>query len=163
MNGLGHVPDLAFAVCPALIIETRGPLGLRYRWLGEWSQLDAFPVEEVVDAAGSGDWCSAVLIHWLGNGGAERFVDLASETVEQVLQECQATAAVNCGFHGARGAMQALELGKLNQRLEAMVSGALAVRADWIEAPRTRGPLLHYCEQCDAEVCGLSWAVRDVG
>ena len=39
---LGHLPDLPYAASPALIVETRGEAGLRYRWEGRWSQLDAF-------------------------------------------------------------------------------------------------------------------------
>ena len=50
---MGHLPDLSYAASPALIVETRGEAGLRYRWEGRWSQLDAFPVENLVDAAGS--------------------------------------------------------------------------------------------------------------
>ena len=160
---LGHVPDLAYAAGPALVVETRGASGLRYRWSGEWSQLEAFAVDEVVDAAGSGDWCSAVFIHSLGRGGAECFTDWADEVVAGVLQECQAAAAVNCGFRGARGAMQALGLGELKGRLEALELGTPMVHADRKEAPRVAGPSMHYCEQCDAEVVGLAWLMRDAG
>ena len=160
---LGHVPDLPFATSPALIVETRGASGLRYRWSGEWSQLDAFRVEDVVDAAGCGDWCSAMFIHSLGRGGARNFLGLAGETVERVLRECQAAAAINCGFRGARGAMQVLGIDELNEKLQALVLGTTSRRIDAKEAPKVVGPSLHYCEQCDVEVSGLGWAAQNVG
>lgn len=160
---LGHVPDLPFATSPALIVVTLGALGLRYRWSGKWSQLDAFQVEDVVDAAGCGDWCSAMLIHWLGRSGARDFLDSAGETIKRVLQECQTAAAVNCGFHGARGAMQALSFEELNEKLAAQVQGTTGRRTKEKEEPKPVGRSLHYCEQCDAAVSSLEWTVQKAG
>lgn len=154
---LGHLPDLSYAASPALVVETCGALGLRYRWSGKWSELGAFPVEDVVDAAGSGDWCSAMLIHWLGRRGAAGFLDSARVVVERVLQQGQAAAAVNCGFRGARGAMLALGIARLNEKLESLTVDHPNGRADAPEPPKRVGPALQYCEQCDMEVSVLSW------
>ena len=150
---LGHLPDLPYPASPALIVETRGEAGLRYRWEGRWSQLDAFPVEDIIDAAGSGDWCTATLIHRLGRIGAEPFTRSTDSAIEAALQDGQAAAAVNCGFHGARGAMQALTLGELNERLstlgEETPKNSSSKCAD---GPKLFGSPLHYCDLCDTQV-----------
>ena len=77
-------------------------------------------MEDIVDAAGSGDWCTATLIHRMGRTGAEPFTRSTGSAIEAALQDGQAAAAVNCGFRGARGAMQALTLGELNERLSTL-------------------------------------------
>lgn len=161
---LGHVPDLPFAVAPALIVETCAASGLRYRWAGRWSELDAFAVENVVDAAGSGDWCSATLIHRLGRKGAEAFLRSTDTTVAAALQDGQAAAAVNCGFRGARGAMQVLALPELNDRL-LMLDQDVSVAScpEREDRPKAFGPPLQYCDQCDTEVSGVVWAAKKTG
>lgn len=157
---LGHVPDLPLAALPELIVETQGESGLRYRWAGQWSQSDAFAVEEVVDAAGSGDWCTAVLIHEMGRTGAKSFLCSTRGEVAGVLELGQATAAINCGFCSARGAMQALTLHELNERLSTLgQDDCWPDRAGIQEGPDLSGPLLHYCEQCDEHVRGETWAL----
>ncbi len=161
---LGHLPDLPFAAAPALVVETQAAAGLRYRWLGRWWQFDAVPIADVVDAAGSGDWCTAVLIHRLGRNGATAMLAARHETIGKTLREAQAVAAVNCGFVGARGAMQALALGDFNETLGTLGRGASGTCARRDEdAPKTAGPSLNYCEQCDAEVVGVALAGRRAG
>ena len=162
---LGHLPDLPYAASPVLIVETRGAEGLRYRWEGRWSQLDAFPVEDIVDAAGSGDWCTATLIHRMGRTGAEPFSRATSSGIETALQDGQAAAAVNCGFLGARGVMQTLTLDQLNERLSTLGRGApkkkkILKRRD---CPTLSGSALHYCDQCDTQVREGSWTVKKTG
>ena len=161
---LGHLPDLPYTVSPALIVETRGDAGLRYRWKGRWSQLDAFPAEDIVDAAGSGDWCTATLIHRIGRSGAEPFTRSTGSAIEAALQDGQAAAAVNCGFLGARGAMQALTLGELNERLLTLdhdtprKSGPKCA-----DGPKLSGSPLHYCDQCATQVREASCTVKQTG
>ena len=105
---LGHVPDLAKLTSPRLVIETSGPDGLRVRWRGRWSKLPAFNVPRFIDAAGSGDWCTAGLIHKIAGGGAKSFKNLDKTRIDHSLRFGQALAALNCGFEGARGAMMTL-------------------------------------------------------
>ena len=157
---LGHVPDLPFAAFPELIVETQGQLGLRYRWKNRWSHLDAFAVEYVVDASGSGDWCTAILIHELGRSGANSLLSSTRSRIAEALESGQAAAAVNCGFCSARGAMQALSLSELNDRLATLGHNASRIEHSEIcDTPNLSGPLLHYCEQCDAHVRAGAWAL----
>ena len=161
---MGHLPDLPYAASPALIVETRGEAGLRYRWKDHWSQLDAFPVENIVDAAGSGDWCTAMLIHRMGRMGAKPFTRSMGPAIEAALQDGQAAAAVNCSFRGARGAMQALTLDQLNDRLS--ILGQDTPKKGFSKCangPKLSGSPLHYCDQCDTRVWEGSWVVRKAG
>ena len=161
---LGHLPDLPYTASPALIVETRGDMGLRFRWKGCWSQLGAFPVKNVVDAAGSGDWCTATLIHRLGSAGAQSFILSTYPVIEAALQDGQAAAAVNCGFLGARGAMQAISLNEMNQRL--LTVGRDPTRGNsttCVGAPQLSNSPLHYCDQCDTQVREASWTVQTTG
>ena len=161
---LGHLPDLPYAKSPPLIVETRGEVGLRYRWQGRWSQLDAFPVKDNLDAAGSGDWCTAALIHRMGPHGAEAFARSTDSVIKAALQDGQATAAVNCGFLGARGAMQALTLDELNKK-RSLLGQDTPRRSSTKSAdgPRLIDSLLHYCDLCDTQVRELSWTVKKTG
>ena len=62
---------------------------------------------------------------WVASFGEAKcpgFDRQAKRAVEAALQNGQAAAAVNCGFLGARGAMQALTLGKRNERLSTLVA-----------------------------------------
>lgn len=104
---LGHVEDLADARQPALIVRTRGAEGLESRWRGRWSQQCAFKAPEVIDAAGSGDWCSAGLIHVIGQAGAVMLPNLQKVEIERGLRLGQGLAALNCAHEGARGLMYA--------------------------------------------------------
>ena len=157
---LGYVPDLTLAASPKLIVETQGESGLRYRWADQWSHVEAFAVEEVVDAAGSGDWCSAILIHELGRSGARSFLNSTRRKIAKALELGQATAAVNCGFLSARGAMQALTVIELNEKLLTLRHRYSGTNHSAIcNGPELSGPFLHYCEQCDSQVRGGVWTV----
>ena len=96
---------------PLLEIETLGASGLRYRSRlkgrkgNEWRNVSSFPVATLRDAAGAGDWCSAGIIHKLGQRGLKGLTHASSVDVEHALQYGQALAAWNCGFEGARGGM----------------------------------------------------------
>lgn len=118
---LGHVPDLAKVASPRLVIETSGPDGLRVRWRGRWSKLPAYNVPRFIDAAGSGDWCTAGFIHKIAEGGAKSFKALDKARIDHSLRFGQALAALNCGFEGARGAMMTLTQTQMNKALSAML------------------------------------------
>ena len=147
---LGHVPDLAVAPSPKLIVETQGDAGLRFRWRNQWTKLDAFKVDELVDAAGSGDWCTAALIHQIGSRSAEGLKDLRKSQVVAALRRGQALAAINCHYFGARGVMLVMTLHQLNTRLR-----NLAVQADGRPPENETAAVAgvkppEYCRQCDS-------------
>ncbi|WP_299211212.1 carbohydrate kinase family protein [uncultured Tateyamaria sp.] len=114
---LGHLPDLAKVSGPKIVIETHGAEGLRVRWRSRWSTLPAIRAIHLVDAAGSGDWCTAGIIHAIGEGGSKALESLDKGRLDYGLRLGQALAAINCGFEGARGAMDALDIKRLNTML----------------------------------------------
>ncbi len=98
-----------------LEIETLGDEGLRFRSslpsarTNGWKRLKPFDVVEVRDAAGAGDWCTAGVLHTLGQRGVVGLQRVRLPRVEEALRFGQALAAWNCGFAGARGGMYAVE------------------------------------------------------
>ncbi len=93
-----------------LEIETNGAEGLRYRIRRScgsrpWRTMPAFSVDQLRDAAGSGDWCSAGLLHLLAQSGRKGFEEAGSDHIEDALRFGQALAAFNCQYEGPRGAM----------------------------------------------------------
>jgi sugar/nucleoside kinase (ribokinase family) len=114
---LGHLPDLAKISGPNIIIETHGIDGLKVKWRSRWSTLPAIVANRVVDEAGSGDWCTAALIHTIGEGGSQALESLNKDRLDYGLRLGQALAAINCGFEGARGAMDQLGFDRLNAML----------------------------------------------
>lgn len=99
-----------FPVCEReLEIMTMGDEGLVYRFRNQrnWTAIPAYNISGLVDAAGSGDWCTAGIIYSLlgqiTNGPFE------TGKVEMALKFGQALAALNCCFLGARGVMYAMK------------------------------------------------------
>ena len=91
-------------------IETLGANGLLYRSFrnktDEWRFMPALNIENAMDNAGAGDWCSAGIIHAL----YENFEDpiLPGVTINKLQQAIvfgQFLSALNCNFFGARGLM----------------------------------------------------------
>ena len=98
-----------------LEIQTMGKDGLQYRaqilQQGTWKKMNAFPAFNLVDAAGSGDWLSAGLIHILFQNKS-KFTP-TKKKLEFALRFGQALASLNCNFIGARGLMYNLPKSKL--------------------------------------------------
>jgi sugar/nucleoside kinase (ribokinase family) len=96
---------------PLIEIETLGREGLRYRCrldnhkTREWQTLAAYPISNLKDAAGSGDWCTAGLLHCIGQRGLAGLKGLTDTKLRAALRLGQAMATWNCGFEGARGGM----------------------------------------------------------
>jgi len=94
-----------------LEIETLGEDGLQYRYqpsagdAQNGRHLPALPVPHIADAVGSGDWCSATLIHRLGKETLQTLQTISQEALETAIASGQAAAAWNCQFIGARGSM----------------------------------------------------------
>jgi fructokinase len=98
-----------------LEIQTLGAEGLRYKFGGKegeslrWKKMSAFQVLKIVDSAGAGDWCTAGIIHMIGQDGVKGFLDKSVREVEEALRFGQMLAALKCGYEGARGLMYNLE------------------------------------------------------
>lgn len=98
-----------------LEIQTMGENGLQYKakFLKHrtWKKLSAIPTHNLVDAAGSGDWLTAGLIHTLRS---YRSLDrLTEENLVHALDFGQTLASLNCNYEGARGMMYNLSKEKL--------------------------------------------------
>jgi fructokinase len=108
MHGLR---DLKLPAKPLLEIETLGHKGLRYHCrvgsckTNGWRRLDSYKITQVEDTAGAGDWCTAGVIHRLGQEGLVKFQKTTPTELQDALHFGQALAAWNCGFEGARGGM----------------------------------------------------------
>ena len=124
---LGNVPDLAVTQAPKLIVETQGQQGLRFRWRKRWTHLDAVSTENPVDAAGSGDWCTAALIHMIGQQGSKGLEQLRKASLVVALRTGQTLAAINCQYIGARGAMMVMNIRQLNGHLFQLSDKALTL------------------------------------
>ena len=90
-----------------LEIETKGSKGLAYRLnSNNWIDIGPKIINDVVDTAGAGDWCSAGIIKTISSNGPLK--DQTKEQIEEALHIGQSFGAVNCLFDGARGAMYQL-------------------------------------------------------
>jgi fructokinase len=124
-----RVPDLANQPLdgPLLVIETLGADGLRYQdrrtSASEWQHLPAVPVPVVRDAGGSGDWCTAGLMHHLGRGGLAGFCAASADDLRTSLRFGQALAAWNCAFEGARGGMYVVDRERFRRDVAALLAG----------------------------------------
>lgn len=112
-----------------LEIETLGAEGLRYRSRlpkcpsKGWTSLPAFPVAELKDDAGSGDWCTAGLLNDLARGGLTSLKKASPEAFRHAFRYGQALAAWNCGFEGARGGMYDVDLPTFHRQVEQILAG----------------------------------------
>lgn len=122
------------AVCPLLEIETLGEEGVRYRSKlpscasNGWEQLNAYALDHVKDTAGAGDWCTAGIIHRLGQQGLQGFRQVTAPQVLDALCFGQALAAWICGFEGARGGMYSVNKEVFRSDIEQIMSGNAAKR-----------------------------------
>ena len=120
---LGHISEIRDLSGPDLLVQTFGPRGLEFRLGWKWFQLDAFEAPYFLDAAGSGDWCTALLLSELGNQGSLNPGSWTAKLIAGALRKGQAAAALNCGFEGARGAMQVAEKGAFMLAISDLMDG----------------------------------------
>lgn len=94
-----------------LEIQTLGEKGIRYRQssvksgVKKWSVIDAYEIDNFIDSTGSGDWCTAGIIHQLGRSNLSGLKKFSKTQINMALNYGQAYAALNCNFEGARGLM----------------------------------------------------------
>lgn len=110
-----NLEEKGFSVNVPLEIETIGKDGLKFRsnlkssFFRNWELLDTYDVNNLKDAAGAGDWCSAGIIYELCRDGLINFLITPYEKLYQGIRFGQALGAWNCGFEGARGGMYETE------------------------------------------------------
>ncbi|MFO0880568.1 MAG: PfkB family carbohydrate kinase [Gemmataceae bacterium] len=136
---------------PWLIIETLGEEGLRYQvrrqGAREWVQLPAIRVPVVRDAGGSGDWCSAGLLHGVGQQGAAGLADASEEQLHKSLRFGQALAAWNCAFVGARGGVYHASAERWHADVRALLRGE-TFDPGVTAGPGTQGAAGAFCPHC---------------
>lgn len=106
-------------------IQTLGEKGLQYRRNGirKWSEIKGYVIDNVIDTAGAGDWCTAGIISTLfsQNNSLET---INESQIEKALKFGQIFSAINCTFEGARGLMYNMGYDELISSVEsAMTSG----------------------------------------
>ena len=79
--------------------------------------MKAFQILNVIDTAGSGDWCSAGIIHFLKKENISTINQLDENKLKKGLRFGQALAGLNCQFYGARGNMYSLSKEKFQQAI----------------------------------------------
>lgn len=119
-----RIPDYheLFPVCQReLEIMTMGSEGLAYRlkYQSTWVHMPSFNIAHLVDAAGSGDWCTAGIICSLFSNADN---DFNTSDIEISLTIGQALGALNCCFMGARGIMYSMNKESLLKQLGNIVS-----------------------------------------
>jgi sugar/nucleoside kinase (ribokinase family) len=126
---MGYLSEVESTVGTLLEIETLGEEGLRYRSKlpscesKDWERLDAYTVDHVKDAAGAGDWCTAGIIHELGQKGLQGLKQVTPAQLLDAFCFGQALAAWNCGFEGARGGMYSVSKKSFHCDLDQIMCG----------------------------------------
>ena len=90
-----------------LEIRTLGINGLQFRRIGmkSWHEVPSYSIENVVDSAGAGDWCTAGIINVLCNGESINIFEYTDLDFIRALRFGQTLSALNCTYEGARGLM----------------------------------------------------------
>jgi fructokinase len=129
---LRELPDTRVRESVCLQIETLGPEGLRFRSRipgcrsKRWQRIDAFTVDNLNDAGGSGDWCTAGIIARLGQHGFAGFRQTDGDRLYEALRFGHALAAWNCGFEGARAGMYSTDKEVFQRQVKAILSGTIS-------------------------------------
>ena len=151
----GHMPDSARDGPRFLEIETLGAYGLRFRMtaddnqLSDWEYLETYKVDDLKDEAGSGDWCTAGIIHLLGQEGVRSLKKARNEHILKALSFGQALAALNCRFEGARGGMYSLHPTQLKAAVKDIIAGRELKTTAQRKVPEIVEKLLHsICANC---------------
>lgn len=144
----------ALSNCRApLEVVTRGSEGLRYRRMyssgrrTRWKDISAWRVARTVDSAGAGDWCTAVLVHYLATSSPTSIVDRTDAEFDTALTAAQAAAAWNCTFVGARGGMYNATRTVLDSSIKAALTATCASEAASENIARSQS-VHHFCQRC---------------
>ncbi|WP_316740655.1 hypothetical protein [Pedobacter antarcticus] len=121
-------------------IQTIGEKGLKYRRHGQqnWIHVEGYQIENTIDSAGAGDWCSAAFIYSLFPKH-NSVKSINEEDVISALKFGQAFSALNCMFEGARGLMYQFKRNELLEYIEPIMSQ----RGNFIDHPNMRAEQRH--------------------
>lgn len=139
---------------PYITVETSGARGLRYRSRlpgaasRRWVSLSAFPAPIVRDAAGSGDWCSAGVLHILGRSGLAGLLAADEDEIREAFRFGQALAAVNCAHEGALGAMYELHPDAFRAKVLQVMSGETGEAGAPVPEELDYARTPHLCSSC---------------
>jgi len=101
-----------------LWIVTQGNRGAKFKFdHRKWRPVSAFSVQ-TVDAAGSGDWMTAALLHGLPEIRAWN-----GDLIRGAILRAQAVAALNCLVPGARLLASAIDIQGLERRVSQVMAG----------------------------------------
>lgn len=111
-----------------LEVQTLGLKGLRFRHrlnkcTADWEYLAAVKAPQLIDACGSGDWCTAGLLAKIARNGQKGLRSAKIKTIREGLRYGQALAAWNCGFEGARGGMYQVKSNVLDSKIDKILKG----------------------------------------
>jgi fructokinase len=134
-----------------LEIQTLGSRGIKYKFNNcSWQNLEAFNVNRFEDAAGAGDWCSAGIIHSLGQRGCEGFINASQADVLKALLFGQALAALKCGYKGARGIMYQISKNEIELATRALLNGKYTDLGSCAQYSNSSQTLKKLCSSCPA-------------
>jgi fructokinase len=124
-----------------LEIETRGKEGLMFRYKNDntqdhWHTLPGFELEEIIDGAGAGDWCTSGILHELCMEGREALFKTGIKKLQKALLLGSALGAMNCYYDGARGLMYHYTFQKLQDEVQRFIIKRGLRKDEMIAKPR---------------------------
>ncbi|MCI0465055.1 MAG: carbohydrate kinase family protein [Gemmataceae bacterium] len=155
---LGEAEELLSDCAVLLQIETLGKDGLRYRsrlrsaHSNGWRVLRALPAEWVQDTSGAGDWCTAGILHRLGQRGFAGFLTVGRDELAEAFRFGQALSAWNCGFEGARGGMYRLTRQEFSEEVRAIYASGRVGDIGQNRSVRAENlPRYDFCSLCNSD------------
>jgi len=124
-----------------LEIETRGKEGLLFRSKNHsdpnhWHNVPGFALDEIVDGAGAGDWCTSGILHQLCSKGRSVLYKTGIKKLHKVLWFGSALGAMNCYYDGARSLMYHYSRKKLLTDVERFVFKKDIDQKEMVQSPR---------------------------
>ena len=137
-----------------LEIETLGASGLRFRSrlpnasTRGWKTLEVIQAPKLRDAAGSGDWCTAGILHKMARGGLRGFRRVDRDRLANALRYGQALATWNCAFESARGGMYEMAKSQFDRQIRALLNGK-TIRLNSEKSDPPSENLAKLCPACE--------------
>jgi sugar/nucleoside kinase (ribokinase family) len=104
-------------------VQTLGEKGLKYRRKGsaKWIETQGYSIENVIDTAGAGDWCTAGIISTFFSSNYS-LESVSEGQLEKAFKFGQILSAINCTFEGARGLMYNMTYDELISKVDNVMS-----------------------------------------